>query len=75
MWIEQVVDREGQPTGESRYHVVNQVRVRLRDLSKTGEVLQKVLEAGDNNTGRDSGRLRHHRVDQMNGGALENDPN
>jgi uncharacterized protein YggE len=51
MWIEQVYDREGQPTGESRYHVVNQVRVRLRDLSKTGEVLQKALEAGANNTG------------------------
>jgi uncharacterized protein YggE len=60
MWIEQVVDREGQPTGESRYHVVNQVRVRLRDLIKTGEFLQKVLsEAGANNAGRDSGRLRH----------------
>jgi uncharacterized protein YggE len=51
MWIEQVVDREGQPTGESRYHVVNQVRVRLRDLSKTGEFLQKALEAGANNVG------------------------
>jgi hypothetical protein len=51
MWIEQVVDREGQPTGESRYHVVNQVRVRLRDLTKTGELLQKALEAGANNVG------------------------
>jgi len=51
MWIEQVVDREGQPTGESRYHVVNQVQVRLRDLIKTGELLQKALEAGANNVG------------------------
>jgi uncharacterized protein YggE len=51
MWIEQVVDRESRPTGESRYHVVNQVRVRLRDLSKTGKLLQKALEAAANNTG------------------------
>jgi len=51
MWIEQVYDREGQPTGETRHHVVNQVRVRLRDLSKTGELLQKALEAGANNVG------------------------
>ncbi len=51
MWIEQVYDREGQPTGETRYHVVNHVRIRLRDLSKTGELLQKAMEAGANNVG------------------------
>jgi len=51
MWIEEMRDREGQPTGETRYHVVNQVRIRIRDLSKTGEVLQKALEAGANNVG------------------------
>ena len=51
MWIEQVYDREGQPTGETRYHVVNQVRIRLRDLGTTGELMQKALEAGANNVG------------------------
>jgi hypothetical protein len=51
MWIEQVYDREGQPTGEIRYHVVNQVQIRLRDLTKTGELMQKALEAGANNVG------------------------
>jgi len=51
LWIEQVTDREGQPTGETRYHAVNQVRVRLRDLSKTGELVQRALEAGANNVG------------------------
>ncbi len=51
MWIEEVRDRQGQPTGETRYHVVNHVRVRLRDLARTGELLQKALEAGANNVG------------------------
>jgi len=51
MWIEEVYDQEGKPTGEIRYHVVNQVRIKLRDLTKTGEVLQKALEAGANNVG------------------------
>jgi uncharacterized protein YggE len=51
MWIEQVYDREGQPTGENRYHVIHQVRVRVRDLDKTGELMQQVLEAGANNVG------------------------
>jgi len=51
MWIEEVYDKEGQPTGEIRYHVVNQVRIKLRDLTKTGELLQAALEAGANNVG------------------------
>ncbi len=48
MWVEEVYDKEGQPTGEMRYHVVNEVRIKLRDLTKTGELLQKALEAGAN---------------------------
>jgi len=48
MWVEEVYDKEGQPTGEMRYHVVNEVSIKLRDLTKTGEVLQKALEAGAN---------------------------
>ena len=51
MWIEEVYDQEGKPTGEIRYHVVNQVRIKLRDLAKTGELLQAALEAGANNVG------------------------
>ena len=51
LWVEQVYDREGQLTGETRYHMTNRVRLRLRDLSKTGELLQKALEAGANNVG------------------------
>ena len=51
MWIEEVFDREGKPTGETRYHVVNQVSVRLHDLARTGELIQKALEAGANNVG------------------------
>jgi uncharacterized protein YggE len=48
MWLEQVYDRDGQPTDQVRYHVVNQLRVRLHALDKTGELLQKALEAGAN---------------------------
>ena len=48
MFIEQIADKDGRPTGEMRYHVVNQVRVKLRDLSKAGELLGKVLKAGAN---------------------------
>ncbi len=51
MWIEQVYDRNGQPTGENRYHVIHQVRVRVRDLDKTGELMQQALEAGANSVG------------------------
>lgn len=51
MWIEEERDRQGQLTGVRRYHVVNHIRVRLRDLDKTGEFLQKALEAGANTVG------------------------
>ncbi|HNT74209.1 MAG TPA: SIMPL domain-containing protein [Anaerolineae bacterium] len=50
MWIEQIYNQEtGMPTGEMRYHVTNQVSVRLRDITKSGELLGAVLEAGANN--------------------------
>lgn len=48
MWIEQVVDRDGVPTGETKYHVSNQVRVKGTDFDQTGEVLQAALAAGAN---------------------------
>ncbi len=50
MWVEQVFGPQG-PTGEVRYHVINQVRVRLRDLSHTGELLEQALAAGANSVG------------------------
>ncbi|MCO6453179.1 MAG: SIMPL domain-containing protein [Caldilineales bacterium] len=51
VWMEQVVDKDGVPTGETRYHVVNSVRATLSDLSKSGEVLQAALAAGANTVG------------------------
>lgn len=51
MWIEEERDREGRLTGVRRYRVVNHIRVRLRDLSKTGELLREALAAGANTVG------------------------
>ncbi len=52
MWIEQIYDQEkGTPTGEMRYHVSNQLTVRVRDISKVGSLLGNVLQAGANNVG------------------------
>ena len=48
MWVEQIYDEDG-PTGEFRYHVVNQISVRVRDIDKTGDVLGAALGAGANN--------------------------
>lgn len=52
MWVEQIYDREtGIPTGQVRYHVTNQVSVRLRDLTQAGKLLENALAAGANNVG------------------------
>lgn len=49
MWVEQVYDpQHGRPTGEMRYFVANQVRVRVRDLDMTGRLLEVALSAGAN---------------------------
>ncbi len=48
MWVEQIYDEDG-PTGEFRYHVVNQITVRVRDIDMTGDVLGAALGAGANN--------------------------
>ena len=48
VWVEQVMDKDGMPADQMRYHAVNLVRVRLHDLSRTGELLTKALEAGAN---------------------------
>jgi uncharacterized protein YggE len=46
MWVENITDQNGQPTGEIRYHVVNQVNVRLRDLNQVGTLIEKATSAG-----------------------------
>ena len=51
MWLEEERDKDGNLTGVSRYHVVNQVRVKVRDLAKVGQLLQQALKAGANNVG------------------------
>jgi uncharacterized protein len=48
MTLEQVVDQDGKPSGEIRYHISNVVRVKVTDLSKVGSVLSAALEAGAN---------------------------
>jgi len=48
MWIENIYDINGRSTGETRYHVINQVSVKVRDIAKTGDVLTAALNAGAN---------------------------
>jgi len=55
MWLEQPPRPEPVPPSvapvetEERYHVVNQIRVALRDLDRVGDLLGDVLAAGANN--------------------------
>ncbi len=52
MWVEQIYNPEtGIPTGQVRYHVTNQINVRLHDLTLTGKLLENALAAGANNVG------------------------
>ena len=52
MWVEQIYNQEtGVPTGQMRYHVTNQINVRLDDLTLTGKLLENALAAGANNVG------------------------
>jgi uncharacterized protein YggE len=48
MSVEEQRDKDGQLTGEVRYHIINRVRVKVRDLSQTGNVIQAALDAGAN---------------------------
>lgn len=48
MYVEQVVDKDGIPTGASRLHVDNEIRVTLHDPSKTGELIGQAFTAGAN---------------------------
>jgi len=51
VWVEQIYTDRGEPTGEYRYHVINQLRVRLHDIAKVGPVLTAALDAGANSVG------------------------
>jgi len=48
IWVEDVYDQGGQPTGEKRYHVSNTVSVRLRDLTQVGKLIEEATSAGVN---------------------------
>jgi uncharacterized protein YggE len=49
VWVETVYDPQtGQPTGKVVYHASHFVTATLRDLSKTGQLLAAVIEAGAN---------------------------
>lgn len=49
LWVEEVYDPSGQPTGQKRYHVSNTVSVRLRDLTKIGILIEEATSAGVTN--------------------------
>jgi uncharacterized protein YggE len=49
MWVEEIYDEVGQPTGEKRFRVTNQVNVRLDDIAIVGELLQDAIGAGATN--------------------------
>ncbi len=51
VWVEQIYTDRGEPTGEYRYHLINQLRVRLHDIAKVGPVLTAALDAGANSVG------------------------
>lgn len=49
LWVETVRDPDtGTPTGEVLYHIWHQVRVKLSDIDRVGDLLGTVVEAGAN---------------------------
>jgi hypothetical protein len=49
LWVETVRDPDsGTPTGEVLYHIWQQVRVKLSDLDRVGDLLGAVVDAGAN---------------------------
>jgi uncharacterized protein YggE len=50
MWVEDIYDANG-PTGEKRYHLSNQVSIKLNQLDQTGALLEKATMAGANSIG------------------------
>ena len=51
VWVEQIYSDRGEPTGEYRYHVVNQLRIRLHEIDLVAPVLTAALDAGANSVG------------------------
>jgi len=51
VWVEQIYNERGEPTGEYRYHVVNQLRIRLHDIDDVAPILTAALDAGANSVG------------------------
>ncbi|MHB0856781.1 MAG: SIMPL domain-containing protein [Anaerolineae bacterium] len=51
VWVEQERDEQGQLTGTTRYHVINEVLVTLRSVDQIGELLQEAVTAGANTVG------------------------
>ena len=49
MWVEEIYDQNNQPSGEKRYHVSNQVNVKLKDMTKVGELIGDATSAGASN--------------------------
>jgi uncharacterized protein YggE len=49
MWVEDIYDQYGQITGEKRYHVANQLNIRLRDLTQIGALIEDATDAGATN--------------------------
>ena len=49
LWVEEVYDPSGQPTGEKRFHVSNTVSVRLRNLTQIGNLIEEATQAGVTN--------------------------
>lgn len=45
---ENIRDRDGNPTGQAVYHVNNTVRLTVRDLENTGDIIGAALDAGAN---------------------------
>ncbi len=48
VWVEQPTDNNGNPTGQTIYHVQNTLSVKVHDLTKTGDVIGAGLDAGAN---------------------------
>ncbi|MHB9034963.1 MAG: SIMPL domain-containing protein [Anaerolineae bacterium] len=48
MYVEQVVDKDGIPTGQSRLHIDNEIQITLRQPQNAGSLITDALQAGAN---------------------------
>jgi hypothetical protein len=49
VWVERPYGQQGGPSGETIYHVNNNVMVKIRELDKVADILGSAIEAGANN--------------------------